>query len=273
MDNTFEYKKVWVKRDDNTLEYKEWFIFSYILDDKLKIKINNFINHEIDRYNKKYDQVFNYIHEKDFHDLNTKNPFMPPRIIKLNKNTAQSFSFSIVKDLNNFFFGDDVGGIMQDDSIINNAFLRRELINYDYVLFNPGVIARIHYQNNYDDYYICQLDKKNLFKNKKILYTAFGGHLKYNIKAFQPYLDKYGVICKKRESDVNNNDVSFLIPTEHFDAFLEIFHRDVLAGDYKFFDDLGITIKRELLEELGPVDCYDGINLLTLEEINNFIEE
>ena len=97
MDNTFEYKKVWVKRDDNTLEYKEWFIFSYILDDKLKLKINNFINHEIDRYNKKYDQVFNYIHEKDFHDLNTKNPFMPPRIIKLNKNTAQSFSFSIVK--------------------------------------------------------------------------------------------------------------------------------------------------------------------------------
>ena len=267
----YEYKKIWVKREDNTLEYKEWFIFDFELENDLKNKIDEFIGIEQNRYQGDYKDLFNNIQETDFYDLETKNYYLPPRIIKLTKEIAQSLNFSIKKDINHFSFGDDIGGILQDNIISNNQVLERDVINYKYILFNPGVIAKIHYRYNNEDCYIYQLDKKNLFNKQKIFYSAFGGLLKYNKEKLSPYLNKLNIICKTRESDKNNNDVSFLIPTEHFSSFIKIIHNDLLTKSYNLFENPESTIKRELLEELGPINSDDGINLLTEEEINLFI--
>lgn len=269
----YEYKKIWLKRDDGTLEYKEWFIFSFKIQSPTKNKIHKFINHEILRYNKDYNKIFKNIKDEDFYDINTTNSYIPPRIIRLTKDIATSFGFSLVKDVNKFVFGDNVGGILQENNLTNNSYLQRDLINYDYVLFNPGIIAKIHYSNNQDDYYIYQLDKKNLFHKEKIFYTAFGGHIKYNINKLKPYIDKYHIICKKRESDPNNDDLSFLIPTQYFHNFIKLFQKDILTEIFDYFENPSITIKRELLEELGPNKAFDGINLLTDNEINDFIIE
>lgn len=264
----YDYKKIWVKRDDNTLEYKEWFIFDFELKDEVKNKIKDFINDEENRYINDYKEVFNNIKEEDFYNLKTSNKYLPPRVLKLTKEIAHSLNFSIKKSIKSFSFGDDVGGILQDDITSNNQFLERNIINYKYILFNPGVIAKIHYKENDEEYYIYQLDKKNLFNKQRIFYSAFGGHLKYNKGSLSPYLKKYNTICKNRESDETNNDVSFLIPAEHFSKFIRIIHNDILTKSYNLFENPEATIKRELLEELGPINSDDGINLLTEEEVN-----
>lgn len=269
----YEYKKVWIKRDDNTLEYKEWFIFSFKIKDNTKEKLHNFINHEITRYNKDYENIFQNIKKEDFYNINTTNRYLPPRIIKLPKDTAISFGFSLIKDLNNFTFGDNVGGILQEETLTNNSYLQREIINYEYILFNPGIIAKLHYIDNKNDYYLFQLDQKNLFHKNKVFYTSFGGHIKYNINNLTPYIKKYNIICKHREDDPNNDDLSFLIPTKYFNEFLTIFQKDILTEQFKFFENPSISIQRELFEELGPTQAIDGINLLTNQEMNNFIPE
>ena len=267
----YDYKKIWVKRDDNTIEYKEWFIFSFNIINKTKNKIHNFIDYEINRYNKDYNNIFDNINLEDFDITQTNNKYIPPRIIRLTKSIASSMGFEINKDINNFVFGDDVGGILQENEIINNAYLRRDIINYDYVLFNPGVISNISYNINGKEFYIYQLDKKNLFKNNKVFYTAFGGHLKYNIETLDPILKKYKIICKKRENNDSTDDVSFLIPSRYFDEFIEFFHKDILSENFHYFEDIKKTIIRELNEEIGPVNCFDGINLLSEDEIKDFI--
>lgn len=269
----YEYKKVWIKRDDNTLEYKEWFIFSFKIKHNTKEKLHNFINHEITRYNKDYENIFQNIKKEDFYNINTTNRYLPPRIIKLPKDTAISFGFSLIKDLNNFTFGDNVGGIFQEETLTNNSYLQREIINYEYILFNPGIIAKLHYIDNKNDYYLFQLDQKNLFHKNKVFYTSFGGHIKYNINNLTPYIKKYNIICKHREDDPNNDDLSFLIPTKYFNEFLTIFQKDILTEQFKFFENPSISIQRELFEELGPIQAIDGINLLTNQEMNNFIPE
>ena len=263
----YEYKKVWIKRDDNTLEYKEWFIFSFKIENDTKVKINNFINHEILRYNKKNENIFDNVKKEDFYNIDTTNRYIPPRIIKLPKDTATSFGFSLVKDINNFTFGDNVGGILQEEYLTNNTYLQRELINYDYILFNPGIIAKLHFYAKENDYYLYQLDQKNLFHKNRVYYTAFGGHIKYNTERLKPYLIKYNIICKQREGDSNNDDLSFLIPTKYFNEFITIFQKDILTKQFNLFENPSITIQRELFEELGPISAIDGINLLTNQEM------
>ena len=268
-----DYKKIWVKRDDNTIEYKEWFIFSFNVINQTKNKIHNFIDYEINRYNKDYNNIFDNITPKDFYAIQTNNKYIPPRIIRLTKPIASSMGFEMTKDINNFTFGDDVGGILQENDIINNAYLRRDIINYDYVLFNPGVIANINYSINGKYYYIYQLDQKNLFQRKKVFYSAFGGHLKYNKQAMKQIIEKYKIICKERENKFSEDDVSFLIPSEYFDEFMDFFHKDILSEEFNYFENINSTIKRELSEELGPIGHEDGIALLSDEEMKDLILE
>lgn len=262
----YDYKKIWVKKDDNILEYKEWFIFDFELEGKIKDKVKDFIEKEEYRYSGDYKDLFNNILEEEFYNIETKNNYIPPRIIKLIKDVAKSLNFSKFNDVNHFTFGDDVGGILQEDDENNNTILQREIINYSHILFNPGVIAKIHYEDNSEYYYIYQLSKNHLFSKDKIFYSAFGGHIKYKNELI-PYLEKYNIKINDRQSNNSNYDVSLLIPIEYFEDFIKLFHKDILTKEFNLYENIEETIKRELLEELGPVNSSDGINLLTEDEI------
>lgn len=271
-DLPYDYKKIWLKRDDNTLEYKEWFIFSFQLKEELKNKINIFINNEIVRYKPDSSNIFNSINQSDYDDLSMTNPYIPPRLIKLNHQTASSFNFSL-KKINNVTFDDNVGGILQDYTLINNSYLSRELINYDYVLFNPSVFAKIYYSDNNQNYYVYQLDKHNLFHKNKIFYTACGGHLKYNHSVLEKYIKRFEIVCQEKEDSMDQKDLSFLIPSKHFNEFIKMFQQDILSEQFNYFENPVIGIKRELLEELGPIKSNDGLNILEADEIFQLIKE
>lgn len=236
-DLIYDYKKVWQKKDDDTLEYKEWFIFTLKIEEPIKNKIEKFINQQLEKYK---------------HNNN-----LTPKIIKLNKQTASSFGYSSFTDNNGFTYHDNISGSLQENELTYNSYLQRELINYKYISFTPEVIINIYYTDNDNTYYIYPLDNNQ----QKTIYNTFYWTLTPNYKNLSTYITKFNILQDKTTN-------TLLIPTNHFNSFIKLFQTDILTKSYHLFDSPNKTIKDYLFKSLNRYD-----NLIIEEELNNLLNK
>lgn len=231
----YEYKKVWNKKDNKILEYQEWFIFTFIINEPIKSKISSLIDQEINRFK--------------------ENNIPLPRITKLNHKTASSFNFSTFSDKNNFFYTTKVSGSLQENDLTYNSYLQREIINYDYISFKPEIIINVHYIDGKEDYYLYQ------FNEKQKSYDTFGTTLKYHPANLKPYTTQLNIIAP------NKNDDALIIPTQNFSSFIKAFQKDMLTAKYHLFEDPNKIIKKCLFEQLSNFN-----NLITEQDIELLVK-
>lgn len=218
---TYDYKKIWTKTENNNLEYKEWFIFNFTMEEPLNNKINSLINQEYNNFQ--------------------SNNNIPPKITKLNKEKTSSFNDSSFNDENKFSYTDKVCISLQDNELTYNNYLQRELINYDYVSFTAEIIINIHYKNDKEECYIYRFDEKQK------AYDTFGFSIKYQINNLQPHLKKFNIKTKPENS-------TLLIPTKNFNNFITLFQQDILTEKYLLFENPNKEIKKHLFEQLNKLD-------------------
>lgn len=266
--NLVDYKRVWVNREDLCLEYKIWLIFDLKFSKRAEKAITDFIEQEMNRC-QKYDASASELIDSASHynNLNSDNQILPPRLIAIDYDELINMELGLV-EYKGSTLGDSVIGILPFTSNSINQDLYNKLPEYQKVLFNPGVLARICVEFHGKKSYVYQLAHKNLNKRGQIFYKPIGGHIKYNSKHIASIQNEYGIDIKNPLLKEDINDVSFELNPTTFDQFTETFDGEMLGKNkYYYFENPSISIKRELMEEIGPIDSTDGISLLSSEDI------
>ena len=264
------HRTIWVRRDNNALECKTWFIYSFPFIGQSAHKIQDFLAHEQARY--AWPHPVNPADLQraaaDFQDLNTTDPYLPPRLPAIAENELSALDTALVTNAHDFVLGDSVGGLAPDKPHNHNLHLHTEITEQDIILFNPGVLGRVTIEQDGKTFYIFQLSPKNLLQKGCAFYKPIGGHLKVWPDRYNALVERYELITKDTSHAQDQHDVSFGVKARHFSAFNDLFLQDTLINrSFAWFEDPALSMQAELAEELGPVPSFDGINLLSAVDL------
>lgn len=260
-------RRIWVLRD-GFIEYKVWFIYSWKVIGVARDKVVSFLAAEAERFEAASTGQARRESACDFNSLTTRNPALPPRLHSVEESILNSMGTQLVTAAATTF-GDSVGGLAPLAQGDLDTHLRLNVRPRDHILFSPGVLAQLMYEDGGRTNFLFQLAVKNLRRSGAIFYKAIGGHMKY-ATAFEEAIKELDLEVKVSSQAQDSRDLVLWVPGYSLDKVSAIFDQETInTRSTGLFVPPFDSMCDELWEEIGPVETSDGISLLSASEMEN----